>query len=460
MKLRPYADRLQRVEAVVFKMERHGVPVNLDICREIQAHAEADEKVTLEKLNAIAGPYDVGEPNWNYAAWLVELLHDRMGISPSPYWFRGKVKLHQGERKVDGVALDWLASINPEYRDFLNLIRAYRQQHRMANYAAGWIDLAILHTDGSWRLHPSYGMADDADPRPGARSGRFGIKNPALQQVPRDPKKDPYRLRRAFIAAPGCVLVVADYTQLEIVVLAHICHRLFGATGLVSRLAPGAPDMHSSTAKYVFGDVLGTPEVLACTDLKQFKLDAVLARFRDLVKRIRYGLAYGKGDYGFGNTLFELNAAGDIVGPPIGEERAGVLRNALLDMDPEMRLYFDWVWDYGKRTGMMPSLLGRWMPGVGIRSGDTWVAQRVYRQFLNWPEQAGANEIVQAAMIACDDHGFTQSLQVHDELHFQIPEDRVEYSIPRIQDDMETTTKLDACLKAVPKAGLCWDEVH
>jgi DNA polymerase-1 len=461
MKIRDYADRLQRVEDVVFGMERHGVPIDLEICAQIRDEATRDETETLRRLNEIAGPYDAGEPNWNYPAWLVNLLHDRMGIPPSPYWFKGKVKLWQGERKLDGVALDWLASTNPEHRVFLNLIRAFRQQHRMANYAAGWIDLAIQHPDGSTRLHPSYGMADDADPRPGARSGRFGIKNPALQQVPRDKKKDPYRLRRAFIAAPGCLLVVADYTQLEIVVLAHICKKLFGMSGLCSRLLPGAPDMHSATARYVFGDVLGTPEVLACQDLKEFKTDPVLARFRDLVKRIRYGLAYGKGDYGFGNTLFELDATGDICGPPMGEERAGVLRNALLDMDPELRLYQDWVWEYGIAHRMMPSLLGRFMPGEGIEKGENdWGAKRIYRQFLNWPEQAGANEIVQAAMVACDSAGLVQDLQVHDELHFQVREDDLERSLPLIQELMEHTTNLEACLRAEPKAGGCWDEVH
>lgn len=265
------------------------------------------------------------------------------------------------------------------------------------------------------------------------------------------------------MAPPGYVLVVADYSQLEIVVMAHICVRLFGATGLRDRLYPGQPDMHSATAKYVFGDVLGVPEVLACTDLAEFKTNPILKRFRDLVKRIRYGLAYGKGDYGFGNTLFELDADGNIIGPPIGEEKAGIFRNALLDMDPEVRQYQEWVWNYGYEHKMFPSLMGRWDPGEVIRCKDRrgnpdWQAKRKYRQWENWAMQAGSQEIVFMVMIALAEAGLTQSLQVHDELHFWEREDNLAISIPRIQDIGEHTIKLEAPLKFVPHAGATWED--
>lgn len=466
MKTMAYADRLQRLGGVVFDMERHGVPISREVCSEIAGAARRDEADSLGRLNDLAQSLapGAGAPNWNYPLWLVEFLHAPaprgLGLTPSPYWGKGKVKTWQGERKVDGTALDYLAAMNEEYRALLNLVRVYRQQHRMGTYAEGWLELAVPHPDGSWRLHPSFGMADDGDARPGAKTGRFGIKNPALQQVPKDPRKDPYRLRRAFIATPGHRIVVADYTQLEIVILAHICHRLFGATGLLNRLLPGQPDMHSSTAQYVFGSVLGTPEVLAATDLSRFKSDPVLARFRDLVKRIRYGLAYGKGDYGFGNTLFELNLAGDIIGPPIGEERAGVLKNALLDMDPEVRAYQEWIWQYGRKTQMMPSLQGRWSLGPEILSKEVWRANRRYRQWLNWPMQAGGQEIVIAAMLELAEAGLTMSLQVHDELHFMVPEDDVDRVMPMIQYKMEHATTLDSYQKAVPAAGDTWEEAH
>lgn len=441
-------------------MERRGVPIDREVCREIQRAATNDESKTRERLDGMAGELcGRTETNWNYHGWLAPFLFEPrpigLGISPSAFCAKGRVK--DDKLATDGTALDWLASLNPEYRELLNLVRLLRQQHRVANYAESWLELAVPHPDGSFRLHPSFGMANDTDTRPGAKTGRFGIKNPPLQQVPNDPRKDPYRLRRAFIAPPGYLLVVADYSQLEIVVMAHLCVRLFGATGLRNRLYPGQPDMHSATAKYVFGDTLGTPEVLACTDLTLFKTDKVLKRFRDLVKRIRYGLAYGKGDYGFGNSLFELDADGNIIGPPIGEEKAGVFKNALLDMDPEVREFQEWVWSWGYEHQMFPSLMGRWDPGPSIRAKDKWIANRKYRQWLNWPMQAGGQEIVFMVMIALAEAGLIQALQVHDELHFWVRPDELDLWMPKIQLIGETTTVLEAPLTFKPHAGTTWE---
>lgn len=441
-------------------MERRGVCVNLDVAAEIRDHASRDETETRRLLDDMAGNLcDRTSTNWNFHGWLAPFLFDPpphgLGIVPSEFGAKGRVK--NDKLATDGTALDWLASLNPEYRELLNLIRKLRQQHRVAGYGSSWIELAVPHPDGSHRLHPSFGMANDTDTRPGAKTGRFGIKNPPLQQVPNDPKKDPYRLRRAFVAPPGHVLVVADYAQLEIVIMAHLCHRLFGATGLRDRLYPGQPDMHSATARYVFGDTLHVPEVESCTDLGQFKVDPVLKRFRDLVKRIRYGLAYGKGDYGFGNSLFELDSDGNIIGPPIGPEKAGVFKNALLDMDPEVRQFQAFVWDYGYNHQAFPSLMGRWDYGPQIRARDKWVAQRKYRQWLNWPMQAGGQEVVFMVMIALAEAGFIQSLQVHDELHFWVRPDDLILSLPGIQVIGETTINLDAQLSFKPHAGETWE---
>ena len=465
MRLPEFNTNLQKLSGVVFDMERRGVCVDLEVAADIGKKASQDEEETRKRLDAFAGDLcGCTETNWNYHGWLAPFLFDPrptgLGIEPSEFCSKGRVK--DDKLTTDGTALDYLASLNPEYRDLLNLIRKLRQQHRVANYARSWAELAIHHGDGSFRLHPSFGMANDTDTRPGAKTGRFGIKNPPLQQVPNDPRKDPYRLRRAFIAPPGYVLVVADYSQLEIVIMAHLCYRLFGATGLRDRLYPGKPDMHSATAKYVFGDTLHVPEVEGCLDLGLFKVDPILKRFRDLVKRIRYGLAYGKGDYGFGNTLFELDADGNIIGPPIGQEKAGVFRNALLDMDPEVRQFQEWVWDYGYEHEMFPSLLGRWDPGPVIRERG-WKgepsnnAKRKYRQWENWAMQAGGQEIVFMVMIALAEAGLTQSLQVHDELHFWVRPEDVDRDIPRIQEIGENTIKLDAPLIFKPHAGETWE---
>ena len=456
-----FAADLARLDGVVYGMEREGVPIDLGVCAEIEGRALADAAETRRRLDAYAGERcgrPESEANWNYAKWLIGLLHSPrphgLGLAPSPYFAKGRCK--PGEVTTDARALEYLASVNPDHRAFLNDVRAYRRQQRMAGYARTWIDLAVRHEDGTHRLHPSFGMGDDADDRPGAKTGRFGIKNPPLQQVPRDKRKDPYRLRRAFVAPPGKLLVVADYSQLEVVILAHLCVVLGFGSGLADRLAPGAPDLHSATARYVFGEVLGQPGILSIP-VEDVKASKEWGPFRDQIKAVRYGLNYGKGDYGFGNTLFEVDAKGEICGPPLGEERARKLTDALFAFDPEIPAFQAWMKEYAYTHRAAPSLRGRWAPLPGIR-GDRWERGRAERQAMNWPMQAGGQEITAAAMLRIAARGLVQTLQVHDEIHVLADEDRAEAVAAEVKDAMEGAFPLRAYLKAEPKAGRNWEE--
>lgn len=469
--LSEYGERLRSLGRVVWRMESRGVPVDLEVCREISAKARADAAESLAWLNGYVGAYtgrvlthetDKGSKagyNWNYADWLVEVLHGGpgrgLGIRPSKFGAKGEVR--DGKITTDATALEWLAATTPEHREFLNRIRAFRRQERMAGYADSWIALAVLHPDGTYRLHPSFGMANDADDRPGARTGRFGLKNPPLQQVPKDKRKDPYRLRRAFVAPPGYVLVVADYSQLEVVILAHLFVRLFGDRSLADRLTPESPDLHSATAKFVFGDTLGNV-LMRDMPVGDVKEDPEGGVFRDQIKRVRYGLNYRKGPWGFGNTLFELDNRGEIVGPPLGEERAQVLIDALYRFDPGIPAFHRWVDDYIAENLVMPSLLGRWFPFPDARSSERWRVRRAQRQATNWPMQSGGQEITAAAMIELDRLGFEMTLQVHDELHFLVREDDVARDEPLIRNAMENAVPLDAPLIAKPAHGRNWEE--
>jgi DNA polymerase-1 len=440
-------------------MERQGVPIDLDICHEIEAQATFDASQSRATLDSLAGILaGRTETNWGYWKWLAEFLHgpkpQGLGLPPSPFWKKGIVDLAGGEIKTDDRALEWLGWKYPEHKPLLNLIREWRRQHRMAVYARTWIDLAIYHPeDGSWRLHPSFGMASDGDDRPGAKTGRFGIKNPALQQTPHDKAKDPYHLRRAFVAPRGKRLVVADYSQLEIVVLAHICFKLFGATALRDSIAAGAPDLHSATAKYVFGNVLGNQDMLGAR-VEDIKESPVLKWRRDKIKEVRYGLNYRKGAWGFGNTLFDVN------GDALGEATAQTMIDALFQMHPEVPQFQQWVDAYIDTHMGMWSLQGRWGPFVDGRSTKEWARKRAQRQASNWPMQAGAQEIVLAAMIALDEREYDMTMQVHDELHVLVDEDKDENTCVVMQDVMEHTTELEAYLRAVPKAGSCWEDCH
>lgn len=448
-----YHDRLQSLGRVVYDMERTGVPIDLGVCREIEEQANTDECASKAELDRLAGEV-CGRvtTNWSYPKWLAEFLHGPrptgLNLPRSPYWKKGSVK--PGETKTDERALEWLGRQNPEHAPLLKRLGEARRQRRMKKYAQQFRELAIVHSDGVARLHPAYGMASDADDRPGAKTGRFGIKNPPLQQVPRDKKKDPYRLRRAFVAPPGKVLLVADYSQLEIVVLAHICFRLFGARELQRSIDRGAPDLHSATAKFVFGDVLGHVDMVSAP-VETIKTSPTLGWRRDKIKEVRYGLNYRKGAWGFGSTLF------DSEGQALGEETAQQMIDALLQMHPEIGAFQEWVDDYvGEHLGMW-SLQGRWGPFPAAGSQNKWERKRAQRQASNWPMQAGAQEIVAAAMIELHKIGFRLTLQVHDELHALVDEDKADAAINTMQEVMQCTTPLDAYLKAVPAAGKSWE---
>lgn len=455
--VKDYHDKLQRLGAVVYAMEREGVPISLDVCHEIEAQAAFDEANSRAQLDQLAGVLcGRRETNWGYWKWLAEFLHgpkpNGLGLSPSPFWKKGLVDVEEGEVKTDDRALEWLGWKNPEHRPLLQLIREWRRQHRMRVYVRSWIDLAIYHPeDGTWRLHPSFGMSSDFDDRPGARTGRFAIKNPPLQQVPHDKKKDPYRLRRAFIAPRGKLLLVADQSQLEIVVLAHICHRLFGSTALRDSIAPGSPDLHSATAKYVFGDVLRNSDMLTA-DVSLIKTDPLLSWRRDKIKEVRYGLNYRKGAWGFGNTLFDVN------GDALGEETAQLMIDALLRMHPEIAAFQAWVDEFIAKYLGMHSLMGRWGPAPDGNSFNEWARKRAQRQMSNWPMQAGAQEIMMLIMIVLNELGFDQTLQVHDEIHILIDEDKADQACVTVEDVMENTVQLDAKLQAKPKARSNWED--
>lgn len=445
-----YHDRIQDLGRVVYGMERVGVPIDLEVCREIEKQAGADEVASLARLDELAGTLaGRTETNWAYWKWLAGFLHgDRpggLGMPASPYCKKGKVK--PDKVATDDRALEWLAQQNPEHRPLFKLLQDWRRQRRMKVYARSWIDLAIWHDDGTHRLHPSYGMASDADERVGAKTGRFGIKSPPLQQVPRDKRKDPYGLRRAFVAPRGKKLLVADQSQLELVVLAHICHRLFGATDLRDALLPGAPDLHSATALFVFGSVLGQADI-AAAKVEDIKRD--FAWKRDAIKAIRYGLNYRKGAWGFGSTLFDEN------GDAIGEETAQTMIDALLEMHPEIGQFHAWTDNYIAEHRGMHSLMGRWGPFPDGAAREEWKRKRAQRQASNWPMQAGAQEIMMMSMISLHQRGFVQTLQIHDEIHALVDEDKAESAAKVMQETMERTVELDAPLRAEPSAGDSW----
>lgn len=459
-------DRLTAIDDAVVAMERAGVYVDTDFCKETEAVAAQDEARIWEDLKPWAGDRitDIfGTPllyrgeedirGGESGDQLKEFLHGTLGLPPSPFWRLGRCK--PGEIKTDARAVEYLAGQHAEHRAALQNVLALRRARGCLKYLR---KLPLFVVPATGRVHAVFGPASDSDERVGALTGRLAIKKPELMQIPRNPAKDIYGLRKAFApSGPGRVILACDYAALEVVLLAHFCRVLFGDNDLAEAVARGATDIHSVHVVRVFRDILQEPTLqgVEAGEVKKHPNPDV-AWFRELIKAIWYGLQYGKGSWGFGSTLFNKD------GSALGEEAAQEMIDALLDARPGVRLWQAWVRDYIDEHGGIPSLGGRWCDLSDLVRGSDKDRNRAWRRALNFPEQAGAADLVGWAMhlVATDPIlarlGFTLVLQIHDELVLEGPAENAEEAMARVIYLMERAWPLECDLRATGAFGKTW----
>lgn len=434
---------LRPLEDATNAMERTGAIVDPDKLHEIATRARREEEALLHQLAAWA-QRDVNWSSWPQLAAFLHTDPSGLCLPPSPYWKKGTVE--KGEIKTDDRALEYLAGHHEEHRAGLQHLRALRRWQRTANYAEDWIAKAVRHSDGTWRLHPSFGLASDHDNRPGAKTGRFALKNPPINQVPRAGEGPMGSLRAAFVAPPGCRLVVADYSQLEVVILGHLCGLLFGEGELLRYLRERL-DIHAAVARESFG--VDAP-------LAAFKEDPVLKVLRTLAKAIVYGLNYGKTT--FATSVFLPS------GEPLGEERARKLTQGVAAQFPEIGRYQGFVRDWITEHESITSLFGRLMKLPMARARKGADRNRAWRQALNYPMQASGQEIMALALVAIfrspemRSLGYTLSMPVHDEIVGWAPEDRAEDALALKKQLMCSQVPLLAPLQAEGHTGANWSE--
>jgi DNA polymerase I len=434
------------LDCVVQQMERDGVCVSLERFKAIEVAATEDMAVQEAKLNTWSGK----ALKWSSPQQVAGFLHGDLALPESPVM--GKVgQVKPGKVSVDDVALDWLISHCPGARDGLRTLREYRRSKRVVNYATSWAGMAVDR--GAYAtLHPAFGLSSDADTRPGAKTGRFAVKNPALNQVPGS-EKDRFGLRSAFVAPPGFVVIACDASQLECVLIADKATRLFGTTIMTDHLK--AADMHIGTAKYIYGEVLGD-QVVKDTPEDQFKKNPHTAHRRKTAKNLRYGLHYRKSGYGFGSSLFDAN------GDPIGTDAGEALVEAMYGFEPELR----WLHQYGdwwtRNKGYASSALGRWTWLDGWNSSRPAEQRRAARKEANWWAQATGQEILALALIGCSRDedlrgmGFRIQLPVHDEIVAIVRESWAEEATARLQHYITHSLELLSPLGASGGWGENW----
>lgn len=403
-----YSDIEMPAREVLFAMERHGVLIDSSLLQ-AQSNELGRKLVELEaKAVEIAGqPFNLNSPKQ-----LAEILFTQLGLPVVKKTPGGAPSTD--EEVLSELALDYpLPKALLEYRGLAKLKSTYTDKlPRMVNPHTG-------------RVHTSFSQAV-------AVTGRLASSDPNLQNIPVRTAEG-RRIRAAFIAPPGCKIVSADYSQIELRIMAH----LSGDHGLLDAFAKGE-DVHRATAAEIFGIM---------------PLE-VTAEQRRYAKTINFGLIYGMSAFGLARSLeIERSAAQTYI------ER-------YFARYPGVARYMEETRELAKRQGYVETVFGRrlWLPD--IRASQAGRRQGAERAAINAPMQGTAADIVKLAMTATArwlaDSGLQSSLvlQVHDELVLEVPEGelaRVRTELPAI---MGQVAKLAVPLVVDVGVGNNWDEAH
>jgi DNA polymerase-1 len=403
-----YRDIEMPVREVLFKMERNGVLIDSTMLGR-QSHELGLKLNEIEKQAfELAGqPFNLASPKQ-----LQEILFDKLGI-PS------KKKTATGSRSTDEEVLQELALDYPLPKIIL--------EHRgMAKLKSTYTDkLPQMVNAKTGRVHTSYSQAV-------AVTGRLASSDPNLQNIPiRTPEGR--RIREAFIAPANSRIVSADYSQIELRIMAH----LSGDEGLLRAFANGE-DIHRATAAEVFS----------------VALDAVSSEQRRYAKVINFGLIYGMSAYGLASQLNIENSA------------AKQYIDLYFARYPGVKHYMDSTREQAKAQGFVETWFGRrlWLPEINGANGMR--RQAAERAAINAPMQGTAADLIKLAMVAVQDWLEKEKLQtklimqVHDELVLEVPQGELALVKEKVRELMCNVAELKVPLEVGLGEGGNWDEAH
>ena len=396
------------VSAVLAKIERHGVLVDTQLLAR-QSHELAERMVALEQeAYALAGqPFNLGSPKQ-----IGEVLFGKLGLPV-------KRKTASGAPSTDEDVLQELAADFPlpakilEHRAFSKLKGTYTDK------------LPLMVNPDTGRVHTTYGQAV-------AVTGRLSSNDPNLQNIPIRTAEG-RRVREAFIAPAGHHIVSADYSQIELRIMAHIS----GDEGLQRAFSEGM-DVHSATASEVFS----VPP------------DQVSAEQRRYAKVINFGLIYGMSAFGLAQNLGIERSAATLYIERYFQRFAGVKR------------YMDQTKAKAAQYGYVETMFGRRIELPDIRGGNGPRRAGAERQAINAPMQGTAADLIKMAMLAVQAalEGRAQRtkmiMQVHDELVFEVPDDELDWAKNELPSLMSGVARLSVPLLAEVGVGLNWDKAH
>ena len=393
--------------SVLGRMEARGVALDVPYLEGMGASVR--ERMATLKATVYR---EAGEEfNLNSPPQLRVLLYEKLGLSP------GK-RTPKGQLSTD-------ASVLEKLRDHpvVDALLDWRELDKLNSTYLEALPRLVDPRDG--RIHTSFNQAV-------AATGRLSSSNPNLQNIPIRTELG-RQIRRAFIAGePGQVMLAADYSQIELRILAH----LSGDEGLREAFATGR-DIHTATAARVFG----------------LPPDAVDPASRSRAKMVNYGLAYGMNAWGLATRL------------DIAPDEAQEIMDAYFASFPAIRDYLDRQVDHATVDGFTETLLGRRRYIPELQAANPRVRDLGRRQALNAPIQGSASDVFKVAMIDVDralrerpDLDCHMLLTVHDELVFEVASATVEEAAKLIKERMEGAVELDVALRADIGWGADWSE--
>ena len=408
-------ERLERpLVPVLARMEQRGISVDRQILSRLSGELAQGAAALEDEIYELAGErFTIGSPKQ-----LGDILFGRMGLP-------GGSKTKTGQWSTTARELEDLAA---EGHALPRKIVDWRQLTKLRSTYTDALP-GYIHPDTK-RVHTSYALASTT-------TGRLSSSEPNLQNIPVRTAEG-RKIRTAFIAEPGNLLISADYSQIELRVLAHVAD----IPQLRQAFADGV-DIHAMTASEMFNvPVEGMP-----------------GEVRRRAKAINFGIIYGISAFGLANQL------------SIPREEAGAYIKKYFERFPGIKDYMDATKAFARDNGYVETIFGRRAHYPEIRSPNPSIRAFNERASINAPIQGSAADIIRRAMVrmeaALDAAGLEHTqmlLQVHDELIFEAPEAEVEAAIPVIRDVMENAA-MPALAMKVPlqvdaRAAKNWDEAH
>ena len=393
---------------VLKKVESTGALVDAGLLAEQSASLAARMESLQEAAYEAAGePFNLGSPKQ-----LQEILFDKLGLPALR-------KTQKGQRST---AEDVLEELALDY-DLPQIILDYRSVSKLKSTYTDSLPHEINQRTG--RIHTSYNQAV-------AATGRLSSADPNLQNIPiRTP--DGRRIRQSFIAPPGKRIVAADYSQIELRIMAHLSRD----EGLLRAFADGL-DVHRATA----GEVFETPHEEVTDDQRRS------------AKAVNFGLIYGMSAFGLAKQLaVTRNVAQEYI-------------DRYFERFPGVAAYMQKVRGQAHDDGFVETVFGRrlYLPEINARQAPR--RQAAERTAINAPMQGTAADIIKRAMISVDawietaDLDVAMVMQVHDELVFEVAEDDVAAVVDGVTERMRAAADLSVDLLVDAGVGMNWDEAH